>query len=99
MSRPRSTDSVFRAIADPTRRRIVDLLQKGDRTVGDVIGALNLRKTAATFHLAVLMGSGLVRQERRGRHLMCSLDSRGLHAAHAWLARYTAQHARQPPHK
>jgi DNA-binding transcriptional ArsR family regulator len=70
---------------------MLDLLDKGDRTVGDLGGALNLRKSAATFHLSALVGAGLVRQQRRGRQLMCSLDSRGLLAAHAWLGKYAAQ--------
>ena len=96
MSRPRSADNVFRAIADPTRRRMLDLLQKGERTVGDLIGTLNLRKSAATFHLGALIGAGLVRQRRRGRHLLCCLDPRGLLTAHAWLGRYAAQQTRQP---
>jgi DNA-binding transcriptional ArsR family regulator len=95
MSRPRNAESVYRAIADPTRRRIIETLDKGDRTVGDLIGSLNLRKNAATFHLGALLACGLVRQQRRGRHMLCSLDTRALHAAHAWLGRYVSRpHAR-----
>lgn len=99
MSRPRNTDSVFRAIADPTRRRILDLLDKGERTVGDLIGTLGVSKTSATFHLAALIGAGLVRQQRRGRHLMCAIDARGLLAAHAWLGKYAGRQPRQPAQK
>ncbi len=90
MSRPRSTNSVFRAIADPTRRHMLDLLEKGDRTVGDLVAPLRLRKNTASFHLAVLIGAGLVRQRRRGRNLMCSLDNRTLRVVQAWLAKYRA---------
>jgi DNA-binding transcriptional ArsR family regulator len=90
MSRPRSTDSVFRAIADPTRRRMLDFLDKGDRTVGDLVAPLRVRKSTASFHLAALIGAGLVRQRRRGRSLMCSLDRRSLHEAQAWLGKYRA---------
>lgn len=90
MSRPRSTDSVFRAIADPTRRRMLDLLHKGERTVGDLLAPLHLRKNTASFHLAVLIGAGLVRQKRRGRNLMCSLNVRILREARTWLGKYCA---------
>ena len=85
MSRPRNAESVFRAIADPTRRRMIDALHKDEHTVGDLMGVLKLGSTAATFHLGVLIGAGLVRQRRRGRHLVCVLEARPLHAAFEWL--------------
>lgn len=88
MSRPRSTNSVFRAIADPTRRHMLDLLEKGERTVGDLVAPLRLRKNTASFHLAVLIGAGLVRQRRRGRNLMCILNVRAMREAQAWLGKY-----------
>ena len=99
MSRPRSADSVFRAIADPTRRRILEHLEKGDRTVGDLMGTLNLRKNAATFHLSTLMSAGLVRQHRLGRNLMCTSDVRALTIAQAWLARHGPATPRPAPQR
>ena len=88
MSRPRNTESVFRAIADPTRRHMLDLLVKGDRTVGDLVAQLRLRPSALTFHITGLIGAGLVRQHRRGRHLVCSLDRRALSTVRSWLLKY-----------
>ena len=91
MSRPSSNESVFRAIADPTRRRILDELAKDDRTVGDLILALKLSRTAATFHLRALMAAGLIRKQRRGGYLMCSASPGGLLTIHAWVGRHVAK--------
>ena len=87
MSRPRSSESVFRAIADPTRRRMLDLLCDRECSVGEIVETMRLRRAVATFHLAVLLKAGLVLQRRRGRNLMCTPDCRPLAAAHAWLSR------------
>lgn len=96
MSRPRTSESVFRAIADPTRRRMLDLLGDDSRVVGDLIASMKLRKNAASYHLGVLLQAGLVRQQRRGTFLECSLDAGALASAHAWLGRHLAQHAPSP---
>ncbi len=85
MSRPRSTESVFRAIADRKRRRILDLLRVRECTVGEIATTIRLQKAAATFHLGVLLHAGLMRQQRRGRNLMCNADTRPLELAHGWL--------------
>lgn len=85
MSRPRNSESVFRAIADPTRRRMLDLLRDGERTVGELIVTLRLQRPVASHHLGALLEAGLLRQRRRGRQMVCTIDPRALAAAHAWL--------------
>jgi DNA-binding transcriptional ArsR family regulator len=86
MSRPRTSESVFRAIADPTRRRMLDLLRDGERSVGELITTMRLQRAVASHHLGTLIQAGLVRQRRRGRELVCISDSRPLYQAVAWLS-------------
>jgi DNA-binding transcriptional ArsR family regulator len=85
MSRPLNSEGVFRAIADPTRRRVVDMLRGGERAVSEVIASIRLKPPAASYHLRVLLGAGIVRQRRRGTERVYSLDSRALSEAHGWL--------------
>lgn len=85
MSRPRNSESVFRAIADPTRRRMLDLMRDGERSVGELVTTMRLQRTVASHHLGTLIQAGLVRQRRRGRERVCVIDQRPLHLAVAWL--------------
>jgi DNA-binding transcriptional ArsR family regulator len=85
MSRPLNTESVFRAIADPTRRRVVDLLRRGERPVAEVIESIRLRPPAASYHLRVLLAAGVVRQRRHGTQRIYSFDPRALGPAQLWL--------------
>lgn len=88
MSRPRNSESVFRAIADPTRRRMLDLLREHERTVGELVLTMRLQRPVASHHLGVLVHGGLVRQRRRGRELVCAIDPRPMAAVQAWLTRH-----------
>jgi DNA-binding transcriptional ArsR family regulator len=78
MSRPRNSESVFRAIADPTRRKMLDLLRDGERSVGEMVTTMRLQRAVASHHLGVLIQAGLIRQRRRGRELVCAIESRPL---------------------
>jgi ArsR family transcriptional regulator len=60
------TAGVFRALADPTRVRIVQLLRGGALCVGDLVSVLRVPQPTASRHLAYLRRSGLVRDEKRG---------------------------------
>jgi DNA-binding transcriptional ArsR family regulator len=61
-------DAVFRALADPTRRRILDLLKPGPRTTGDLAAQIDeLSRYAVMKHLGILERAGLVLVRRRGR--------------------------------
>jgi ArsR family transcriptional regulator len=59
-------DRVFRALADRTRLRILELLRTGEICVGDLVFALRIRQPAASRHLAYLRGAGLVAARARG---------------------------------
>ncbi|HEX6500702.1 MAG TPA: metalloregulator ArsR/SmtB family transcription factor [Micromonosporaceae bacterium] len=80
-----SLDRVFHAVADPTRRAIVERLTRGPASVSDLARPLPMSLAAVVQHLQVLEGSGLVRSEKVGRVRTCRLDPAGLRAAEDWL--------------
>lgn len=101
MSRPFSSADAFRAVADPTRRRILDLLRRREMTVGEIAESLPISGAALSFHLRVLRHSDLAVARRRGRHLAYTVNLRPLRAVTAWLNRQrdtgAAQSSRTPP--
>ena len=78
-------NGVFRALADPTRRAILDRLAEGEATVGALSGRFPLSLAAVSKHLGVLERAGLVTREARGRERVCRLDPAALADARAWL--------------
>jgi len=78
---------VFRALADPTRRRLLDLLAEGPRTTGDLCGRFRTSRFAVMKHLAVLERAGLVSVRRRGRERWNHLNPVPLRAVQErWLS-------------
>ena len=90
MSRPLANESVFRAVADPTRRRIIELLQKGDRAPSDLAQSIEASHQTLSHHLAVLRTSGVVVQRREGRSRVYSLQIDILRPASRWLTAQVA---------
>lgn len=78
-------DRVFRAMADPTRRRILLLLRERDMTAGEIGRHFPLAQPTVSRHLAVLKEAGLVRDERRGANVVYRLEATVLQAWLAWL--------------
>ena len=88
---PSSGDNLFRALADPTRRRILDLLaEHGTLTVGEIVAAFpDLVASGISKHLMFLRAAGLVTAARRGRQRLYRIDAGGLSDVLApWLAKY-----------
>lgn len=79
---------VFRAIADPTRRRILGLLRQRPHTVGELAGNFQATRPAISKHLSLLRRAGLVIAHRRGTASVCQLDARPLRAVNEWLRDY-----------
>jgi DNA-binding transcriptional ArsR family regulator len=73
------------ALADPTRRRIVELLAKGDRTAGELVNAFDISAPAISQHLNVLRAAGLVTTRAEGQRRIQSLNPEGLDQMGAWL--------------
>ncbi|HKX19558.1 MAG TPA: metalloregulator ArsR/SmtB family transcription factor [bacterium] len=83
-------DAVFRALADPTRRRILGLLRGGRRPVGDLAGNFQISRPAISKHLRVLRAAGLVVARRQGTARICELNPQPLRTVDAWLQDYRA---------
>ena len=81
-------DSVFHALADATRRRILRELAAGERTVGQLAEPFAMSLAAASKHIKVLENARLIRREVRGRTHVCRLDPAPLASAHEWLDFY-----------
>jgi DNA-binding transcriptional ArsR family regulator len=80
-------DQVFRALADPTRRAMVERLVRGPATVGELARPLAMSLPAVLQHLQVLQDGGLVRTEKVGRTRTCHLEHEALRSAEGWLHR------------
>ena len=78
------------ALADPTRRRIVEVLAEGERSAGDLAAHFPGARPGVSRHLRVLREHGLVRSRIDGRRRMYSLDPRPLDEMEAWLTHYRA---------
>jgi DNA-binding transcriptional ArsR family regulator len=76
------------ALADPTRRRIVELLSERERTAGELAANFPVTRPAVSRHLRVLREHGLVRVRGDAQRRVYSLDARPLAELDAWLARY-----------
>src|SRR5271155_5420389 len=81
-------DSVFHALGDSTRRRMLGDLANGDRTVGQLAEPFSISLAAASKHIKALENAGLIRREVRGRTHLCRLDPGPLASAHQWLSFY-----------
>ena len=81
-------DSVFHALGDPTRRRMLNELASGERTVGQLASPFAISLAAASKHIKVLESAGLLRREVRGRTHLCRLDPGPLASAQQWLSFY-----------
>jgi DNA-binding transcriptional ArsR family regulator len=81
-----SLDTVFAALADRTRRAILQMLLEDDMAVTDVASAFPVSLAAVSKHLQVLAEAGLIEQEKRGRITWCKLEPDALREASAWMA-------------
>ena len=79
-------DKTFAALADPTRRAMVERLVQGPATVSELARPLPMSLPAAMLHLKVLEESGLVTSKKVGRVRTCRIDPRMLSQAEQWVA-------------
>jgi DNA-binding transcriptional ArsR family regulator len=78
-------DTIFAALADPTRRAILAMLLEDDMAVTDVADPFAMSLAAISKHLGVLTTAGLITQEKRGRVKWCKLEPDALREASAWM--------------
>ncbi len=79
-------DQVFHALADPTRRAMVERLARGPASVSELAAPMAMSLAAVMQHLQVLEESRLVRSEKQGRVRTCSIDPAALERAEAWFS-------------
>jgi len=84
------SQAIFRAIADPTRRQILNLLRDGPQAVGEIAANFRTSRPAISKHLRLLKSAGLVVAHQRGTANICELNVRPLSAVNDWLGAYQA---------
>ncbi len=84
----RREDAVFRAIADPTRRKILGLLRNDRLTVGEIAANFRTSRPAISKHLRLLRSAGLVVSHKDGTASICGLNAKPLRTVNDWLQDY-----------
>ena len=85
-----SSEATFQALADPTRRAVLDLLRRGSQPAGEIAQAFPVSRPAISKHLRLLRRAHLVREHREGRHRVYQLNPDPLRAVDSWIEQYRA---------
>lgn len=83
-----SRNLIFEALADPTRREILDLLSDRDRTAGEIADRFEVSRSAVSRHLRVLREAGLVQREKAAQWRVYRLNPEALREVDRWIGRY-----------
>src|SRR6201987_835524 len=86
-SRTARPDAVFAALADPTRRSIIERLSRGEARVTEVAEPFRMSLNAVSKHIRVLEASGVVERHRKGRDHILSINTRSLDEVDGWIER------------
>jgi DNA-binding transcriptional ArsR family regulator len=78
----------FQALADPTRRQIVEVLRRGEQQVNDVVARLDIHQSGVSRHLRILFDAGFVQMRADGQRRLYSLRPEPFRELDDWLARY-----------
>jgi DNA-binding transcriptional ArsR family regulator len=84
----RTAEATFQALADPTRRAVLDLLRRGSQPAGQIAEAFPVSRPAISKHLRLLRGAHLVREHREGRNRIYHLNPEPLRAVASWIEQY-----------
>lgn len=82
-------ESAFKALADPTRRRILELLRAGELTAGELAEHFDMTKPSISHHLSTLKAAGLVDAERDGQSTVYSLNTTVMQDLMRWFYTFT----------
>jgi len=85
-----SAETIFGALADPTRRAVLDLLRQGSQPAGRIAESFPMSRPAISKHLRLLRRAHLVEERRQGRHRVYQLNAEPLQAIDSWLNQYRA---------
>ena len=78
-------NDVFKALADPTRRRILEMLKRQDLTAGQIADAFSIGKPSISHHLSLLKAADLVLSERAGQNIIYSINTSVFQEVVAWI--------------
>jgi DNA-binding transcriptional ArsR family regulator len=87
-SAAQASEATFQALADPTRRAVLDLLRRGSQPAGGIAQAFPISRPAISKHLKLLRRAHLVREHREGRHRVYQLNPEPLRAVDTWIEQY-----------
>src|SRR5690349_2162738 len=87
-SEAKAAEATFQALADPTRRAVLDLLRRGSQPAGQIAEAFPVSRPAISKHLRLLRRAHLVREHREGRHRVYQLNPEPLRAVDSWIEQY-----------
>ena len=90
----RGSEATFQALADPTRRAVLDLLRRGSQPAGQIANAFPVSRPAISKHLRLLRRAHLVREHREGRNRVYALNPEPLRAVDSWIEQYRVFWAR-----
>jgi DNA-binding transcriptional ArsR family regulator len=79
-------DTIFQALADPTRRAVLGRLGRGPASISDLARPFDMALPSFMKHIAFLEGSGLIRTRKDGRVRTCAIEKKPFAAAEAWLS-------------
>ncbi len=83
-----NNEITFQALADPTRRAVLDLLRRGSQPAGQIASAFPVSRPAISKHLRLLRRAHLVREHREGRNRVYQLNPEPLRAVDSWIEQY-----------
>jgi len=87
-STARAAEATFQALADPTRRAVLDMLRRGSQPAGQIAEAFPVSRPAISKHLRLLRRAHLVREHREGRNRVYQLNPEPLRAVDSWIEQY-----------
>ena len=89
----------FKALSDPTRRRILELLRDGDKTAGELAEHFDMSKPSLSHHLTTLRSAGLVSDERHGQNIVYSLNTTVMQDLIGWFMGFASPNQDEAPKK
>lgn len=82
--------NTFEALADPSRRRVVETLRRGEQPVNDIVAALHIHQSGVSRHLRILLDAGFVRVRAEGQLRLYSLRQEPFQQIDEWLGGFRA---------
>lgn len=82
-------NDAFKALADPTRRKILEILAENDRNAGDIAEYFDISKPSISHHLSILKNADLIMDERQGQNIIYSLNTTVFQDVVKWFFDFT----------